>query len=224
MYRWVTDPLTSTYHCIYLHFLWVLRLFYPTIHQKCMTHKPSPSIIMPIRSLHCCMNTRHHFPVLPDSVNPDWWRFLTGTLVGEVRAEADGVPPLDMGENSDTGPSYMPLGTAFSVAIYEGNKNKTLQFCTGLCSIQFIEKQRERQVWVLANTFPRCIYPPVGCFWELCVHVNCKFHVLLEIGSRFCWQIVEKVNHVALSTVFLQCKQDIFKFCWLKTDTGEKKC
>lgn len=32
-----------------------------------------------------------------------------------MRAEAEGVPPRDM-ENSDTGPSYIPLGTAFSTA------------------------------------------------------------------------------------------------------------
>ncbi|PWA23124.1 hypothetical protein CCH79_00002456 [Gambusia affinis] len=52
---------------------------------------------------------------LPARLNPDWCRFLTGCLVGEVRAEAEGVPPRDM-ENSDTGPSYIPLGTAFSTA------------------------------------------------------------------------------------------------------------
>lgn len=91
-----------------------------------MTHKPSPSIMMPIRT--ALLNEYAHFPGLPDSVKPDWWRFLTGTLVGEVRAEADGVPPLDMGENSDTGPSYMPLGTAFSVAIYDRNRNACVFF------------------------------------------------------------------------------------------------
>lgn len=32
-----------------------------------------------------------------------------------MRAEAEGVPPRDM-ENSDTGPSYIPLGTAFNTA------------------------------------------------------------------------------------------------------------
>lgn len=53
---------------------------------------------------------------LPARENPDWWcRFLTGCLVGEVRAEAEGVPPRDM-ENSDTGPSYIPLGTALRTA------------------------------------------------------------------------------------------------------------
>lgn len=56
-----------------------------------------------------------HGAGLPAKLNPDWCRFLTGCLVGEVRAEAEGVPPRDM-ENSDTGPSYIPLGTAFSTA------------------------------------------------------------------------------------------------------------
>lgn len=51
----------------------------------------------------------------PDRVNPDWCRFLTGCLVGEVRAEAEGVPPRDR-EYSETGPSYIPLGTAFRTA------------------------------------------------------------------------------------------------------------
>ena len=53
---------------------------------------------------------------LPARLNPEWCRFLTGGLVGEVRAEADGVPPRDMGENSDTGPSYRPRGTARNTA------------------------------------------------------------------------------------------------------------
>lgn len=37
-----------------------------------------------------------------------------------MRAEAEGVPPRDM-ENSDTGPSYIPLGTALSTASYGTN-------------------------------------------------------------------------------------------------------
>lgn len=56
-----------------------------------------------------------HGAGLPARLNPDWCRFLTGCLVGEVRAEAEGVPPRDM-ENSDTGPSYIPLGTALRTA------------------------------------------------------------------------------------------------------------
>lgn len=43
--------------------------------------------------------------------------------MGEVRAEAEGVPPRDR-ENSDTGPSYIPLGTALSTASY-GTNNKS---------------------------------------------------------------------------------------------------
>ena len=39
-----------------------------------------------------------------------------GALVGELRVEAEGVPPLDMGVNSETGPSYMPRGTALNTA------------------------------------------------------------------------------------------------------------
>ncbi len=164
---------------------------------------------------------RHHFPGLPVSVKPEWWRFLAGALVGEVRAEADGVPPLDMGKNSDTGPSYMPLGTAFRMASFRRNPNTALQFNTGLCSTPFIEKDRERQVWVFANTFHGCVYPHVGCFWELCAHVNCKFHVVLKIGSRFGWQIVETVNRVH-HLYFVQCKQDIFEICCIKTNSGQK--
>lgn len=38
--------------------------------------------------------------------------------MGEVRAEAEGVPPRDR-ENSDTGPSYIPLGTALRTASYK---------------------------------------------------------------------------------------------------------
>ena len=46
-------------------------------------------------------------------LKPEWCRFRTGIcLVGEVRAEEAGVAPRDMGVNSATGPSYMPLGTA----------------------------------------------------------------------------------------------------------------
>lgn len=56
-----------------------------------------------------------HSAGLPARLNPDWCRFLTGCLVGDVRAEADGVPPRDM-ENSDTGPSYIPRGTALRTA------------------------------------------------------------------------------------------------------------
>lgn len=44
-------------------------------------------------------------------------------MVGEVRAEAEGVPPRDR-ENSDTGPSYIPLGTALSTASYGTNKSR----------------------------------------------------------------------------------------------------
>lgn len=40
--------------------------------------------------------------------------------MGDVRAEAEGVPPRDM-ENSDTGPSYIPLGTALRTASYRTN-------------------------------------------------------------------------------------------------------
>lgn len=40
-----------------------------------------------------------------------------------MRAEAEGVPPRDM-ENSDTGPSYIPLGTALRTASY-GTYNKS---------------------------------------------------------------------------------------------------
>lgn len=65
-----------------------------------------------------------HVAGLPARLNPDWCRFLTGCLVGEVRAEAEGVPPRDR-ENSDTGPSYIPLGTAFSTASY-GKKSKPM--------------------------------------------------------------------------------------------------
>lgn len=43
--------------------------------------------------------------------------------MGEVRAEAEGVPPRDM-ENSDTGPSYIPLGTALRTASYRTNKRE----------------------------------------------------------------------------------------------------
>lgn len=61
-----------------------------------------------------------HGAGLPARLNPDWCRFLTGCLVGEVRAEAEGVPPRDR-ENSDTGPSYIPLGTALRTASYKTN-------------------------------------------------------------------------------------------------------
>lgn len=40
-----------------------------------------------------------------------------------MRAEAEGVPPRDM-ENSDTGPSYIPLGTALRTASYRRNNNR----------------------------------------------------------------------------------------------------
>lgn len=40
-----------------------------------------------------------------------------------MRAEAEGVPPRDR-ENSDTGPSYIPLGTALSTASYRTNKSR----------------------------------------------------------------------------------------------------
>lgn len=66
-----------------------------------------------------------HGAGLPARLNPDWCRFLTGCLVGDVRAEAEGVPPRDM-ENSDTGPSYIPLGTALKTASYRTN-NKTIR-------------------------------------------------------------------------------------------------
>lgn len=62
-----------------------------------------------------------HGAGLPARLNPDWCRFLTGCLVGEVRAEAEGVPPRDM-ENSETGPSYIPLGTALRTANYRTNR------------------------------------------------------------------------------------------------------
>lgn len=69
---------------------------------------------------------------LPAKLNPEWCRFRTGgvCLVGEVRAEADGVPPRDMGENSDTGPSYIPLGTGL----------RTASLCGG-----WMERRRERE-------------------------------------------------------------------------------
>ena len=44
-----------------------------------------------------------------------------------MRAEAEGVPPRDM-ENSDTGPSYIPLGTALRTASY-GTNNKSTEGC-----------------------------------------------------------------------------------------------
>lgn len=62
-------------------------------------------------------------PGLPARLNPDWCRFLTGCLVGEVRAEAEGVPPRDR-ENSDTGPSYIPLGTALRTASYGTRRSR----------------------------------------------------------------------------------------------------
>lgn len=40
-----------------------------------------------------------------------------GVLVGEFLLEAEGVPPLDMGLKSETGPSYIPRGTALNTAI-----------------------------------------------------------------------------------------------------------
>lgn len=40
-----------------------------------------------------------------------------------MRAEAEGVPPRDR-ENSDTGPSYIPLGTALSTASCGTNKSR----------------------------------------------------------------------------------------------------
>lgn len=64
-----------------------------------------------------------HGAGLPARLNPDWCRFLTGCLVGEVRAEAEGVPPRDI-ENSDTGPSYIPLGTALRTASYRTDNKK----------------------------------------------------------------------------------------------------
>lgn len=64
-----------------------------------------------------------HCAGLPARLNPDWCRFLTGCLVGEVRAEAEGVPPRDK-ENSDTGPSYIPLGTALRTASWTGQTHK----------------------------------------------------------------------------------------------------
>jgi len=50
----------------------------------------------------------------PDRLNPDWWRFLTGGVcrVGEPLVDPTGVPPLGVVVRSNTGPSYMPRGTA----------------------------------------------------------------------------------------------------------------
>lgn len=58
-------------------------------------------------------------PDSPDRLNPDWCRFLTGGLgrVGEPRVEPAGVPALGVVVRSNTGPSYMPLGTACRSAI-----------------------------------------------------------------------------------------------------------
>lgn len=165
---------------------------------------------------------QHNFPGLPDSVKPDWWRFLTGTLVGEVRAEAEGVPPLDMGKNSDTGPSYMPLGTAFRMASFRRNPNTALQFNTALCSTPFIEKDREKGSLDFCNYIPWTCFSSCGLFLGLCAHVNCKYHVVLETDSRFVWHIVEMINWVALATPFIQCKQDILEICWIKTNSEEK--
>ncbi len=121
---------------------------YNTICQKCKTHKSPPSIITSERSL--LYEYESSFLRLPDSVKPEWWRFLAGVLLGEVRAEADGVPPLDMGKNSDTGPSYMPLGTAFRMASFRRNPNTALQL------IQDRERQRKASLGV-------CKYTPWMC-------------------------------------------------------------
>lgn len=61
----------------------------------------------------------HPVPCLPDRLNPDWWRFLTGGVcrVGDPRVDPAGVPPLGVAVRSNTGPSYMPRGTACISAI-----------------------------------------------------------------------------------------------------------
>lgn len=85
-----------------------------------------------------------HGAGLPARLNPDWCRFLTGCLVGEVRAEAEGVPPRDM-ENSETGPSYIPLGTALRTANYrtnrksrDGEKKQSMAACRNRTNMQVL--------------------------------------------------------------------------------------
>lgn len=104
---------------------------------------------------------------VPARLNPDWCRFLTGCLVGEVRAEADGVPPRDM-EYSDTGPSYIPLGTAFNTASCRNNK----------------EGERSQR---LRNTV-WC------CGWRESFKIKCKTDVTVKKRS---WSLVIKKNQIS---------------------------
>lgn len=106
---------------------------------------------------------------LPAKLNPDWCRFLTGCLVGEVRAEAEGVPPRDM-ENSDTGPSYIPLGTALRTANCRTNrKNREGGFeLDSNCWVLY-----KQQLWKLIHVLnpSRCLKRR-SIKWSVCIDVT----------------------------------------------------
>lgn len=82
----------------------------PVLHYGCTLPLPS--------SWHHALPA-HPVLCLPDRLNPDWWRFLTGGVcrVGDPRVDPAGVPPLGVAVRSNTGPSYMPRGTACISAI-----------------------------------------------------------------------------------------------------------
>lgn len=93
----------------------------------------------------------------PARLKPDWCRFRTGCLVGEVRAEAEGVPPRDS-ENSDTGPSYIPRGTALRTASWGQQRQHTKPWLTSAghestqtlcCCLVFKQEALNRRLNVL---------------------------------------------------------------------------
>ncbi len=136
-------------------------------------------------------------------MKPEWWRFLAGVLVGEVRAEADGVPPLDMGKNSDTGPSYMPLGTAFRMASFRRNPNTVLQL------IQDRERQRKATPWMCLSS--RGLVVGTVCSRKL--YISCRVENWFQIWLTNCYGIISILYNVSKIFLFI---------CCIKTNSGQK--